>query len=100
MSDAVPSSDAVAWRIAPTVRWRHWDGEIAAYDDATGDTHHLADLAAWVFMRLAETPRDIATLRDAAERSIALPDGTDLAAAVIETVALLRARRLVEASGT
>jgi PqqD family protein of HPr-rel-A system len=96
MSDAQPASMAVAWQIAPAVRWRCWGGEIAAYDDATGDTHHLADLAAWVFGRLAEDAASVAGLTHAASRAVELPAGTDLSAAIAETVGLLHQRRLIE----
>lgn len=95
MSEAVPASTAVLWRVSPAVRWRGWDGEVAAYDDATGDTHHLADLAAWVFARLAQDALSIPALTDAASGAVELPAGTELTAAIGETVGLLHARRLI-----
>lgn len=96
MSDAQPASSMVSWRVSPAVRWRAWDGEIAAYDEATGDTHHLADLAAWVFARLAEEAAAVAMLSEAASRAIELPFGRELPGAISETVDLLQARRLIE----
>jgi PqqD family protein of HPr-rel-A system len=96
MGDAQPTSEAVLWRVSPAVRWRGWGGEIAAYDEATGDTHHLADLAAWVFGRLAEEAAGIPALAAAASRAIELPPGTVPAAAIGETIGLLHQRRLIE----
>lgn len=84
------------WSLADAVRWRQWDGEIAAYNDHTGDTHHLVDLTGWVFARLARcAASDEALLSDAAE-AIELPAGTDLALAIADVVALLHRLQLIE----
>ena len=45
-------TDAASKRIGSFVHWREWDGEIIAYNDRTGDTHHFADLSAWLFRLL------------------------------------------------
>ena len=57
-ADAADAPNAIggATRIGGFVQWREWDGEIVAYNDRTGDTHHFADLAAWLFRKLAEAP--------------------------------------------
>ena len=51
-------ASAPAWRIAPDVLWRVWDGEVVAYSGTTGDTHHFADIAAFLFRILAEKRRE------------------------------------------
>ena len=45
-------TDAATRQIGSFVHWREWDGEIIAYNDRTGDTHHFADLSAWLFRLL------------------------------------------------
>lgn len=96
MNEAGAPPDGRTWRIADTVRWRQWDGEIAAYNDLTGDTHHLVDLTGWIFARLARRAATRQALTEAAAERIELPAGTDLRSAVGDVVALLERLRLIE----
>jgi len=76
VSEAAQSSEtAGVWRIAAAVDWRAWGGEIVAYNGRSGDTHHFADFAGWLFARLATTPADIPSLTAAATDSIELRCG-------------------------
>jgi PqqD family protein of HPr-rel-A system len=95
MGGAATSSAASRWRVDEAVRWRDWEGEIVAYSDRTGDTHHLADLSAWLFARLARGAVDEPSLAQDAAETVELPAGTDLCNAVAETIALLARLRLV-----
>ncbi|MGH6968016.1 MAG: HPr-rel-A system PqqD family peptide chaperone [Stellaceae bacterium] len=83
------------WRIAAAVDWRVWDGEVVAYNDRSGDTHHFADFAGWVFARLAAGPADVAALTtaaiDAVELRCGAPDET-----VARTVALFHKLDLLD----
>lgn len=85
-------------RIGSFVQWRDWDGEIVAYNDRTGDTHHFADLAAWLFRQLAQTPLSDAAIADTAAREIELPASVDRAAALARTLDLFARLDLVEAA--
>ena len=51
-----PMTDAATRAIGSFVHWREWDGEIIAYNDRTGDTHHFADFSAWLLRRLTHAP--------------------------------------------
>ena len=83
------------WRVAPDVDWRAWDGEVVAYNGRTGDTHHFADFAGWIFARLATEAADTAALATAATDTIELRCGAPVEA-VERTVALLRNLDLLE----
>jgi PqqD family protein of HPr-rel-A system len=87
-----------AQRIGGFVQWREWDGEIVAYNDRTGDTHHFADLAAWLFRLLARTPADTAAIAAAAETEIELPASVDRAGALARTLDLFARLDLLEAA--
>ncbi|HEY1502749.1 MAG TPA: HPr-rel-A system PqqD family peptide chaperone [Stellaceae bacterium] len=82
MMDAAPAS------IGPFVHWREWDGEIVAYNDRTGDTHHFADLSAWLFRLLTRAPADPAAIAAAAAREIELPPAIDRDAVIARTLDL------------
>lgn len=88
----------VATRIGAGVEWRDWDGEIVAYNDRTGDTHHFADVAAWLFRLLATAPRSDAAIAAAADREIELPARVDRAAAIRRTLELFARLDLIEAA--
>lgn len=85
-------------RTGAFVRWRDWDGEIVAYNDRTGDTHHFADLAAWLFRLLAGGPLDDDAIAAAATREIELPAGVDRAAALQRALDLFARLELIEAA--
>lgn len=91
-----PGPTDATWRIAAEVDWRGWDGEIVAYSGRSGDTHHFADFAAWLFARLAAEPADAAALAAAAARAIELRSGEPPRATVDRTLALFRRLDLLD----
>lgn len=96
MTDAAQSSETTGtWRIAAAVDWRAWDGEIVAYNGRSGDTHHFADFAGWLFVRLAMTPADIRSLTTAATETLELRSGTP-ETTVERTLALFQKLDLLE----
>jgi PqqD family protein of HPr-rel-A system len=87
---------ATIWRLVDGMRWRAWEGEAVAYNDRTGDTHHFADFAAWIFARLCASSASAEDLeRDAAE-SVELASGASIADTVERTLALLRRLEMIE----
>src|SRR5215469_10366757 len=90
-----PRDATGTWRIAAAVDWRAWDGEIVAYNDRSGDTHHFADFAGWLFARLAATPGDVPSLTAAATDAVELRSGAP-AATVERTLALFRKLDLLD----
>ncbi|HYL49152.1 MAG TPA: HPr-rel-A system PqqD family peptide chaperone [Stellaceae bacterium] len=96
MTETTQSSEtAGTWRIAAAVDWRAWDGEIVAYNGRSGDTHHFADFAGWLFARLATAPTDIPSLTAAATNAVELRCGAP-ETTVERTLALLRKLDLLE----
>ncbi|HLI22168.1 MAG TPA: HPr-rel-A system PqqD family peptide chaperone [Stellaceae bacterium] len=95
MSDIAPRQ-----RIPSCVQWRDWDGEIVAYNDRTGDTHHFADLAAWLFRKLAAAPASAEAIADAAAGEIELPARIDRGAAIARTLELFARLDLLEPAGS
>ncbi len=85
-------------RIGSFVQWREWDGEIVAYNDRTGDTHHFADLAAWLFRLLATAPADADAITAAADSEIELPARIDRATAIARALDLFVRLDLLEAA--
>lgn len=96
MTDPLPLTDATGtWRIAQAVDWRAWNGEIVAYNDRSGDTHHFADFAGWLFARLAAAPGDVKSLTSAATDTLELRCGAP-AATVERTLALFHKLDLLD----
>ncbi len=89
-------SDAARKRIGAFVQWREWDGEIVAYNDRSGDTHHFADLAAWLFCRLTRAALSDEAIAAAAASEIELPAAIDRAAAIARTLELFAQLDLLE----
>ncbi|HVA13822.1 MAG TPA: HPr-rel-A system PqqD family peptide chaperone [Stellaceae bacterium] len=87
-----------ARRIGAFVQWREWNGEIVAYNDRTGDTHHFADLAAWMFRLLATRAASEDAIAAAAASEIELPAAIDRAAAIARTLDLFARLDLIEAA--
>jgi PqqD family protein of HPr-rel-A system len=85
-----------AWQLADGILWRAWDGEVVAYNELTGDTHHFMDLAAWVFEALTARPATPDGLAQAAADGVEVPPDQDLAASLARTLDLFRTLRLVE----
>mgnify|MGYP001556497323 CR=1 FL=1 len=75
-------------RIGSFVHWREWDGEIIAYNDRTGDTHHFADLSAWLFVRLARGALSDTAIAAAVATEVELPAAIDQGAVIARTLAL------------
>ena len=88
---------AVRWRVARHVLMRCWDGEVLAYNDVTGHTHHFMDLAAWMFEQLAAHAQAEAELLAVAVAELELPKGGDLAASVRNSLRLFERHSLLEA---
>lgn len=96
MTDSLHPSEATGtWRIAGAVDWRAWDGEIVAYNDRSGDTHHFADFAGWLFARLATASGDVPSFTAAATDAVELRCGTP-AATIERTLALFHKLELLE----
>ncbi len=74
--------------IGSFVHWREWDGEIIAYNDRTGDTHHFADLSAWLFRLLTRAPASDAAIAVAAAEEIELPPAIDRDAVIARALDL------------
>ena len=89
---------AATRRIGPFVHWREWGGEIIAYNDRTGDTHHFADLSAWLFRLLTRAPASDAAIAAAIEREIELPPAIDRDAVIARTLDLFTRLDLLEAA--
>jgi len=91
-----PSTQPETWRIAAEVDWRAWPGEIVAYNGRSGDTHHFADFAGWLFARLAARPASAAALASAAADTVELRSGEAPRQTVERTLALFRQLDLLE----
>jgi PqqD family protein of HPr-rel-A system len=85
-------------RIGAFVHWREWDGEIIAYNDRSGDTHHFADLSAWLFMRLTRGGLSDAAIAAAVADEVELPAAIDRNAVIARTLALLTRLDLLAAA--
>jgi PqqD family protein of HPr-rel-A system len=91
-----PSEADRAWRVSGQARWRLWEDEAVIYNGRSGDTHHLADFAAWVFGFLSRGPASEAGLTRAAETQIELTSGKAPGDAIARTLDLLRRLDLIE----
>ena len=89
---------ATRWRIAHDVLWRSWDDEIVAYSDATGDTHHFADLAAWLFRLLSTEAATEHEIEATARQRIELPITVDGPAVIHRTLDMFERLSLLEAA--
>jgi PqqD family protein of HPr-rel-A system len=89
-------TEAATRRIGSFVHWREWDGEIIAYNDRTGDTHHFADLSAWIFRLLTRAPASDAAIAAAVADEIELPPAIDRNAVIKRTLDLLTRLDLLE----
>ncbi len=77
---------------------RTWDGEVVAYNDETGHTHHFMDLAAWILERLPGRPTTEDDLVTAAASELELQAEADLASSIRNSLVLFRGLGLIEAS--
>jgi PqqD family protein of HPr-rel-A system len=91
-------TDAATKRIGSFVHWREWDGEIIAYNDRTGDTHHFADLSAWLFIFLTRAAANDAAIAAAVANEIELPAAIDRDAVIARTLDLFTRLDLLEAA--
>ena len=86
----------MGWRVAPQVLMRAWKGEVVAYNDATGHTHHFMELAAWIFEHLSARTMTEADLMTAAATEIEPQTDGDLAISMRNSLALLQGLGLLE----
>lgn len=91
-------TDAATRQIGSFVHWREWDGEIIAYNDRTGDTHHFADFSAWLFRRLTHAPASDMAIASAVANEIELPPAIDRDAVIARTLDLFTRLDLLEAA--
>ncbi len=96
----LPTQDGSATkvRIAPDVLWRAWDDEIVCYSNTTGDTHHFADLAAWLFRLLSTEAANEPEIEATALQRIELPTTVDGPAAIRRTLDMFQRLSLLEAA--
>jgi PqqD family protein of HPr-rel-A system len=95
------SGDASArWRVSSHVLMRAWDGEVVAYNDVTGHTHHFMDLAAWTLERLSMGAMAEGELMAAAAAELEPEPGSDLATSVRNSLVLFQRLSLLEAAST
>ena len=88
------------WRMSPRVLMRAWDGEVVAYNDVTGHTHHFMDLSAWTLERLSMGAMAEAELMAAAAAELEPEPGSDLATSVRNSLLLFQRLSLLEAAST
>jgi PqqD family protein of HPr-rel-A system len=91
-----PNPQTETWRIAVEVDWRSWSGEIVVYNGRSGDTHHFADFAGWMFARLAAQPASAAVLASAASDTVELRSGEASQQIVARTLVLFQQLDLLE----
>jgi PqqD family protein of HPr-rel-A system len=89
-------TDAATKRIGSFVHWREWDGEIIAYNDRTGDTHHFADLSAWLFRFLTRAPASERAIVAAVADEVELPAAIDRDSVIARTLDLFTRLDLLE----
>jgi PqqD family protein of HPr-rel-A system len=68
------------WRITPgqTLRFRQFDDEFVLYNDLSGDTHLLSDLAMHMLSVLQHGPATRLALRDTLAAALGSADGLDV----------------------
>jgi len=77
---------------------RSWDGEVVAYNDETGHTHHFMELAAWVFAQLQGHPMTEDDLVTVAASELELQADGNLGSSISSSLALFRRLGLIEES--
>ena len=92
-SDTIP---AETWRLGEGVRWRLWQDEAVVYNGRTGDTHHFADFAAWIFAQLAAGAATATELDRATAAAVELNAGADRRDTIERTLGLLARLELIE----
>jgi PqqD family protein of HPr-rel-A system len=78
----------ILWRIVDLSQldWRSWDGEIAVYDDRSGDTHRLVGMAAELFEHLGRASATEQGLAVAIARDHELVLDSDLRRGIAEAL--------------
>jgi PqqD family protein of HPr-rel-A system len=95
------ASDVAAhWRVAPQVLIRAWDGEVVAYNDVTGHTHHFMELAAWIFERLSAQMMSEDDLMAAATAELEPQTDSDLAISIRNSLGLFQGLGLLETASS
>jgi len=90
--------DTSIWGLRPEVHWRAWDGAAVVYSDATGNTHYLADVAAWILEQLGKRPMTAAELQTAAAEALELPPEQGVADSLHASLGVLQDLKLLAAS--
>jgi PqqD family protein of HPr-rel-A system len=90
------SGAATSWRLASQVLMRAWGGEVVAYNDVTGHTHHFMELAAWIFEHLSARTMTEADLMTAAATELDSQTDSGLATSIRNSLALLQGLGLIE----
>jgi PqqD family protein of HPr-rel-A system len=98
MSETAGGDASARWRMSPHVLMRAWNGEVVAYNDVTGHTHHFMDLAAWTFEHLSMGAMAEGELMAAAAAELEPEPGSDLETSVRNSLLLLQRLSLLEAA--
>jgi PqqD family protein of HPr-rel-A system len=97
--DPSPLSEiGAAWHVAPHVLVRAWEGEIVAYNDETGHTHHFMDVAAWILERLSAHAMTELDVMAAATTELEPETEGDFARSIRSSLSLLQGLGLIEAA--
>ncbi len=92
------TSRAAPWRaVAPhAIAWREWNDELVVYNDATGNTHHLAPLGGKVLIALLTHPSgiELSALVQVVAETAGIPDAQFLAPNVEEALTELAGLQL------
>jgi PqqD family protein of HPr-rel-A system len=88
------------WSLNPlsTFSWRRWDDEWVVFDQASGDTHQLAPIAAVMLMCFEREPRDLPALTAEVAAELDLPADDSLSNKAAEIVDQLIHLGLIEPS--
>jgi len=91
------AADPSKWTLRPGAHWRAWDGAAVAYSEATGNTHFVADVTAWVLEQLGKRPMTLAELDAVAAQELELPPEQNLAESLRVSLEALRGMNLLTA---
>jgi PqqD family protein of HPr-rel-A system len=94
---SIAGGTGVAWQLAAHVLVRTWDGEIVAYNDETGHTHHFMEIAAWILEGISARAMTEGDVMAAAAAELEPPAEGELAASIRSSFALLQGLGLIEA---
>jgi PqqD family protein of HPr-rel-A system len=96
MSIDVPTEDVWARTVGSELRWASWDAEEVVYDAASGDTHVLDSVTAFLLKRLQATSATIRELADLVAVEYNIDPGDRLLARVYRSLTGLRTLSLID----